>query len=86
MKWCIFVNRRCCGEDCVGWIKDHCFIYLMLPMVYGDEQRQGEFNWSKYESSTIAGHDSLENGDHQLSFLSELEKLIIQKNTDYKNN
>ncbi|HVO66339.1 MAG TPA: hypothetical protein VMT12_07650 [Syntrophales bacterium] len=80
MKWCIFVNRRCCGNDCVGWINDNCFIYLLLPIDYSDKQLQTEFDWSKYESLKASGHNLLKNGDAQLSFLDELERLIAQKN------
>jgi len=79
MKWCIFVNRRCCGHDCVGWIKDNCFIYLLLLNDYLDKQLQTEFDWSKCESLKEAGHNLLKNSDDQLSFLDELERLIAQK-------
>jgi len=87
MKWCIFINRRCCGHDCVGWIKDNCFIYLLLPNDdYTDEQSQTEFDWSKYESLKAANHNSLKNSDDndQLSFIEELERLIVQKNISDK--
>lgn len=82
MKWCIFVNRRCCGNDCVGWIKDNCFIPLLLPNDY--KQLQSEFNWSKYESLKVAGSNLLKNSDDQLIFLDELERLVAQKKISNK--
>jgi hypothetical protein len=78
MKWCIFVNRRCCGEDCSGWVRDNCFIHLLLPNDYNDKKLQAELDWSKYESSRTAGHNLMENSDDQLSFLDEIERLIAQ--------
>ena len=75
MKWCIFVNRRCCGEDCSGWVKDNCFIYLLLP---ADKELQAEFNWPKYESLGRPQSDMPEKNDHQLSLWDEIEKLIVQ--------
>jgi len=78
MKWCIFVNRRCCGEDCSGWVRDNCFIHLLLPNDYNDKKLQPELDWSKYESSEAAGHNLMENSDDQLSFLDEIERLIAQ--------
>jgi len=84
MRWCIFVDRRCYGEDCTGWINDNCFIYLLLTVNHKDKQLQAEFDWSRYESFNIGDGDSSENSDHQLSFLDELEKLIIHKNSHFK--
>jgi hypothetical protein len=84
MRWCIFVDRRCYGEDCVGWINDNCFIYLLLPAKHSDESLQTEFDWSRYESFKTGEGGLSENSDHQLSFLDELEKLIIHKNTHFK--
>jgi hypothetical protein len=84
MKWCIFVNRRCYGEDCSGWVKDSCFIYLLLPADYSGKELQTEFDWSKYESLGRLQDDMSEKSDHQLTFLDEIEKLIVQKNYDYK--
>jgi len=84
MKWCVFVDRRCCGEDCVGWIKDNCFIYSLFPTGYSDGQTQTEFDWSKFESMETVDYNLRANSDRQLSFLDELEKLIIQKTSAYK--
>jgi hypothetical protein len=84
MKWCIFVNRRCYGEDCSGWVKGNCFIYLLLPADYSDKELQTEIDWSKYESIGRPQNDMPEKSDHQLSFLDEIEKLIVQRNYDYK--
>ena len=84
MKWCIFVNRRCYGEDCMGWIKGNCFVYLLLPVAGSDKQMQTELDWSKYESSTITEEGSSQRTDHQLTFFDELERLIIQKHSEYK--
>ena len=84
MKWCVFVDRRCCGDDCVGWINDNCFIHLLLPNDYSDKQLQTEFDWSRYESLKVAGHNLMKNSDDQLSFLDELERLIAQKNISHK--
>jgi hypothetical protein len=80
MKWCIFVNRRCYGNDCVGWIEDKCFIHLLFPNDYTDKQSQSEFDWSKYESTEVVDHNSLKNSDDQLSLIEELEGLIVQQN------
>ena len=84
MKWCIFVNRRCCGEDCSGWVKDNCFIYLLLPADYSGKELQTAFDWSKHESFGRPQNDMPEKIDDQLSFFDELERLIIQKTYDYK--
>ncbi len=84
MKWCIFVNRRCCGDDCVGWVKDNCFIHLLLPNDHSNKQLQTEFDWSKYELLKVVGYNILKNSDDQLSFLDELERLIAQKNISNK--
>lgn len=80
MKCCIFVDRRCYGNDCVGWIKENCFIDLLLPNDYSDKQSQTEFDWSKYESLKAASHDTLKNSNDQLSLIDELEKLIAKQN------
>lgn len=82
MKWCMFANRRCCGEDCVGWINDNCFVFLLLPFDYSNRQRQTEFDWSKYGFSDTDQRDSPKNGDDQLSLLDELEKQISRKKFD----
>jgi hypothetical protein len=84
MKWCIFADRRCYGEECVGWVQDNCFIYLLLPGTHTDRQLQGEFDWSRFESYKKGGDDLLGNGDSQLSFLDELENLIVHKNSNFK--
>ena len=84
MKWCIFVNRRCYGEDCMGWIRENCFVCLLLPVVDSDEHIQTELDWSKYEPSTITEENSSERNDQQLTFFDELERLIIQKHSEYK--
>ena len=81
MKWCIFVNRRCYGEDCSGWVKDNCFIYLLLPFDHGDKHEQIEFDWSKYGLSDTDATDSPRNRDYQLSLLEELEKQIAGGNS-----
>ncbi len=81
MKWCVFVNRRCYGDDCVGWVKDNCFIYLLLPNNYSNKQLQTELDWSKYELLKAGDYNLMNNSDEQLSFLDELERLIAQNNT-----
>jgi hypothetical protein len=81
MKWCMFANRRCCGEDCVGWINDNCFIFLLLPFDYSYKQQQTEFDWSKYGLSDTNADDSSKNRDDQLSLLYELEKQITRRNS-----
>jgi hypothetical protein len=81
MKWCMFANRRCCGEDCVGWINENCFIFLLLPVNYSYRQQQTEFDWSKYGLSDTNHHDLSGNRDDQLSFLDELEKQISRRNS-----
>ena len=78
MKWCIFVNRRCYGDDCVGWIKDSCFIYSLLPNDYRDKQLQTEIDWSKYESLEGTGNNSPKETDGQMSFLDDIETLIVR--------
>ena len=84
MKWCIFVNRRCYGEDCMGWIRENCFVYLLLAVTHNGAHMQTELDWSKYEMSKMAEENSSERSDHQLAFFDELEMLITQKNFDYK--
>jgi len=84
MKWCIFVNRRCYGEDCSGWVNDNCFIYLLLPTDHSGKELQTAFEWSKHESFEKPQNDMPEKSDHQLSFLDEIEKLIVQRNYNYK--
>jgi hypothetical protein len=83
MKWCIFVDRRCYGEECIGWKKDNCFIYLLLPGDHSDKHLQTEFDWSRFESIKRDEDDLSGNNDHQLSLLDELEKLIVQKNNNF---
>jgi hypothetical protein len=85
MKWCIFVNRRCYGEDCMGWTKENCFVYLLLPVADSDKEMQTELDWSKYDPSTITEENSSQRTDHQLTFFDELERLIIQKHSEHKN-
>jgi hypothetical protein len=84
MKWCIFVNRRCYGEDCMGWIRENCFVYLLLPVADSDKHIQSELDWSKYEASKMTEENSSERKDHQLTFFDELERLIIQKHSEHK--
>ncbi len=79
MRWCIFVNRICCGDDCVGWIEDGCFVYLLLSDRYREKQLQTEIDWTKYESLELTSKNSLKESDDQMSFLNELEKLITQQ-------
>ncbi len=78
MKWCMFANRRCCGEECTGWISDNCFVFLLLPFDYGYGQ-QREFNWSKYALQDADANDSTKDNDDQLSFLDELERQIARR-------
>jgi hypothetical protein len=80
MKWCVFVNRRCNRNDCVGWVKDNCFIYSLLPIDYSNKQLQTEFDWSNYEFLKTSEHNLMKNSDEQSSFLDELERLITQNN------
>lgn len=82
MKLCMFANRRCCGEECVGWIHDDCFIFLLLPHDHRNRPQQSEFNWSHYGLSDANAVNSPVGRDDQLSFLDELEKQITQKNID----
>ena len=84
MKWCIFVNRWCYGEDCMGWIRENCFVYLLLPVAESDAHMQTELDWSKYESSKTTEDNLSENINHQLTFFDELERLITQRNFVYK--
>lgn len=79
MKWCMFANRRCCREDCVGWIVDNCFIFLLLPLDCRDTQQQAEFDWSKYGPSDTGMADSALYRDEQLSLLDELESQIARR-------
>ena len=81
MKCCMFANRRCCREDCVGWINDNCFVFLLLPFDYSNKQQQTEFDWSKYGLSDTDANDSQRNRDYQLSLLDELEKQIAGRNS-----
>jgi len=81
MKWCMFANRRCCREDCVGWIHDNCFIFLLLPFDYSYKQQQTEFDWSKHGLSNTEKHDMPEHRDDQLSILDDLEKQITRRNS-----
>ena len=85
MKWCVFVDRRCCRSECVGWIDDNCFIFLLLTLNYNHKQQQTEFDWSKYGLSDTDTNDSSRNTNYQLSLLDELERLIVQKNVSSKN-
>jgi hypothetical protein len=84
MKWCIFVNRRCYGEDCMGWIRENCFVYLFFTVAESDVHMQTELDWSKYELSKMAEDNSSERSVRQATFFDELETLITQKNFDYK--
>jgi len=81
MKWCMFANRRCCREECVGWIHDNCFVFLLLPSDYSYNQQQTEFDWLKFTLSDTHAHDSSRNRDDQLSLLDELEQQIARKNS-----
>ena len=85
MKWCIFVNRRCYGEDCVGWTRENCFVYQLLPVAKSDAQMQTELNWFTHEPSKATEENLSESINHQLNFFDELERLITQKNLDYRN-
>jgi len=77
MKWCIFVNRRCYGEDCMGWFRENCFVYQLLPEIPVDVHLQTEMDWS--HESRKEEDSSPEGSDDQLTFLDELERLIAQK-------
>jgi hypothetical protein len=81
MKWCMFADRRCCREDCVGWIGDNCFIFLLLPFDYRDAPQQTEFDWSKHGLSDTDMSDSAIYRDDQLSFLDALERQIARRNS-----
>jgi hypothetical protein len=81
MKLCMFADRRCCGDECVGWINDNCFIFLLLPFDYSYKQQQAEFDWLKYRQSDTGANDSLRNRDYQLTLLDELEEQITQGNS-----
>jgi hypothetical protein len=69
----------------MGWIKENCFVFLLLPVADSDKHIQTELDWSKYEPSKIAEEKSSERNDHQLTFFDELERLILQKHSEYKN-
>jgi hypothetical protein len=77
----MFATRRCCREDCVGWINDNCFVFLLLSSDYSYKQQQREFDWSKYGLSDTDASDSSRNRDDQLALLGELEKEITQRNS-----
>lgn len=81
MKWCAFVNRRCCGEDCAGWVGDNCFIYLLLPTGCNGKQQQTKFDWANYDPLKIAEQDLSKNCADQLSFLEELVLQIVRRNS-----
>jgi hypothetical protein len=68
----------------MGWIRENCFVYLLLPVVDSDRHIQTELDWSKYEPSKMTEANSFERSDHQLTFFDELERLIIQKHSEYK--
>ncbi|MGZ6237255.1 MAG: hypothetical protein ACXWMJ_08045 [Syntrophales bacterium] len=72
------------GEDCMGWIRENCFVYLSLPVADSDKHIQTELDWSKYEPSKSTEENSSERSDHQLTFFDELEKLITQKHSEHK--
>ena len=67
----------------MGWTRENCFVYLLLPVADSDNI-QTELDWSKYEPSKMTEENSSERSDHQLTFFDELERLIIQKHSEYK--
>ena len=68
----------------MGWIRENCFVYLLLPVADSEKHIQTELDWSKYEPSKMTEENSSERNDHQVTFFDELERLITQKNFDYK--
>jgi hypothetical protein len=68
----------------MGWIRENCFVYLLLPVADSDIHIQTELDWSEHEPSKTTEENSSERSDHQLTFFDELEKLIIQRHSEYK--
>jgi hypothetical protein len=68
----------------MGWTRENCFVYLLLPVADSDKHIQTGLDWSKYEPSKMTEENSSERSDHQLTFFDELERLIIQKHSEYK--
>ncbi len=68
----------------MGWIREYCFVHLLLPVARRDALMQTELDWSKYELSKAIEENLSESNNDQLTFFDELERLIIQKNLDYK--
>jgi hypothetical protein len=68
----------------MGWIRENCFVYLLLPVADRDKHIQTELDWSKYEPSKMTEEDSSERIDHQLTFFDDPERLISQKHYEYK--
>ncbi|HET6461243.1 MAG TPA: hypothetical protein VFG29_10725 [Syntrophales bacterium] len=68
----------------MGWIRENCFVYLLLPVARNDAQMQTELDWSKYESSKTPEESLSESVNDQLTFFDDLERLITQKNCDYQ--
>jgi hypothetical protein len=65
----------------VGWIRDNCFIFLLLPFYYSDAPQQAEFDWSKHGLPDTDMTDSALYRDDQLSFLDALEREIARRNS-----
>ncbi len=68
----------------MGWIKENCFVHLLLPVARSDWHMQTELDWSKYESPRTTEQNLPEGFNDQLTFLDELERLITHKNFDHK--
>jgi predicted phosphoadenosine phosphosulfate sulfurtransferase len=69
----------------MGWIRENCFVYLLLPVAKSDAQMQTELDWFTYEPSKATEENLPGSINHQLNFFDELERLITQKNFDYEN-
>ncbi len=73
-KKCIFVDRSCLKDSCVGWQSNNCFIYLLeYPIVKGIIQE-------RIIDLTSIIHNNFEFQRADLDeLLNQIEKTIIQK-------
>jgi len=70
-KQCLFVDRNCLREQCVGWIQNDCFIYLLASPTI-QEKFNKLFTDTPGKKSSGSLRDSLE----------ELEKQLIEEAMD----
>lgn len=65
-KKCIFVNRSCLRDLCVGWINNNCFIYHIANSMMCEKDNPAVIGTNLQKKSSGSLRDSLEDLEKRL--------------------